>query len=74
MVWPYEKFRFEASEEEILSKINYDKRHCYCCCDFSSLETTSNSPYMYLMLDIPPSPLYKVCAKYFNKSCLLLFI
>ncbi|CAH3045469.1 unnamed protein product [Porites lobata] len=22
-------------------------------------ETTSNSPYMYLMLDIPPSPLYK---------------
>ena len=27
---------------------------------YLSLETTTDSPYMYLMLDIPPSPLYKV--------------
>ena len=30
-------------------------------------EKTSDSPYMYLMLDIPPSPLYKVMDCYHDK-------
>ena len=44
--------------------------------DFCCLETTSSSPYMYLMLDIPPSPLYKVLLHYFFNNCLyfLLFL
>ena len=37
---------------------------------FIFTETTTDSPYMYLMLDIPPSPLYKVLnCFYHNPHC-----
>ena len=54
----------------IINSIDKTKLSCLNVYLFIFTETTTVSPYMYLMLDIPPSPLYKVLnCFYHNPHC-----
>ena len=54
----------------IINLIDKTRLSCLNVYLFIFTETTTDSPYMYLMLDIPPSPLYKVLnCFYHNPHC-----